>query len=91
MIYELKRTKKFRKDVKSMIKRGKNPELLLELIDRLQHDEALASKHHDHELTGDYAGFRECHIEPDWLLVYRKNNRYLILTMVRTGSHSDLF
>jgi len=57
MMYELKRTKKFRKDVKSMIKRGKYPELLLEIIDRLQHDKPLASKHHDHELTGDYAGF----------------------------------
>ena len=91
MSFEVKRTKQFRNDVKHMLKRGKDIELLLAIVDKLARDEALPEANRDHALTGNYIGFRECHIEPNWLLVYRKNTSVLILTLMRTGSHSDLF
>ncbi len=74
-----------------MKKRGMNLSLLNEIVGRLQRDEPLDERNHDHELTGDYIGFRECHIDPDWLLVYYKKDNVLTLTLINTGSHSDLF
>lgn len=91
MSFEVKRTKQFRNDMKRMLKRGKDIELLLAIVDKLARGEALPEANRDHALTGNYIGFRECHIEPNWLLVYRKNTSVLILTLMRTGSHSDLF
>lgn len=91
MIYDIKRTKQFRKDVKRMLKQGKDIELLLDIVKQLQNGESLPEKNRDHNLVGNYAGFRECHVEPDWLLVYKKTESVLILTLSRTGSHSDLF
>ena len=66
-------------------------ELLDEIISKLANGEALAEKHRDHNLTGNWSGFRECHILPDWLLIYRVENDVLVLTLTRTGTHSDLF
>ena len=60
-------------------------------VDRLAAQEPLDAKCRDHELSGDYSGFRECHIEPDWLLIYRVDDRELVLLLFRTGTHSDLF
>lgn len=88
---ELKTTAKFRKDYKRCKKRGMDLGLLKAVIDSLLADEPLAPRHRDHALTGDHSGFRECHVLPDWLLIYSVNEKELILTAIRTGTHSDLF
>ena len=90
-MYEIKNTTKFEKDLKLMKKRGYDLKLLKEVIDILSKEEELSSKYKDHYLQGDYIGFKECHIKPDWLLVYKIDNNILVLTLSRTGTHSDLF
>ncbi|EFE15557.1 type II toxin-antitoxin system YafQ family toxin, partial [Enterococcus faecalis] len=70
---------------------GKNLEKLKEVIVLLQEQQTLPLKYKDHELTGNYIGTRECHIEPDWLLIYKIDGDKLILTLARIGSHSELF
>lgn len=87
----LETTVQFRRDYKRMMKRGCKRVLIEAVIDTLLAEIPLAEKHRDHELKGDYAGFRECHIQPDWLLVYKIDKGRLILTAARTGTHSDLF
>ena len=87
----LKTTIKFRKDYKKMKKQGKDMSLLESVIDDLLDEKVLDEKYQDHPLVGNYIGFRECHIQPDWLLIYAIDNDQLILTASRTGSHSDLF
>ncbi len=87
----LETTAKYRKDIKLMYRRGLNLALLERIIEKLKKMEPLEDKHHDHPLKGDYVGFRECHITPDWLLIYAIDNNRLVLTASRTGSHSDLF
>ncbi len=82
-------TGQFKKDFKLCKKRGYNMELLQSVIDVLAIPEALPEKHKDHNLTGNYMNKRECHILPDWLLVYRVEGGELVL--YRTGTHSDLF
>ena len=84
-------TTQFKKDLKRIRKRGLNLNSLKFVLDTLQKQEALPLKYRNHALVGDYRGFRECHIEPDWLLIYTISNEKLILTAARTGSHSDLF
>lgn len=84
-------TGQFRKDYKRIKKRGYNMHLLEKVLDRLLTGEALGEQYHDHALTGNYTGFRECHILPDWLLIYIIDKNHLILTASRTGTHSDLF
>ena len=91
MKYSLAVTGKFRKTLKLACKRGLNVNLLNEIVDMLQNGESLDAKYCDHALTGDYKGHRECHIQPNWLLVYRINDNDLILTLVATGTHADLF
>ena len=81
----------FRRDLKRAAKRGYDLELLNAVVDKLAEGGKLEEKYRDHSLTGPYAGFRECHIEPDWLLVYRIDNDALLLFLTRTGTHSDLF
>lgn len=81
----------FKKDLKTAKKRGYNLDLLDEVVTKLSNMQPLEAKNRDHELSGIYKGFRECHIQPDWLLVYRINNNDLILFLSRTGNHSDLF
>ena len=90
-MYEIKTTTKFEKGLKLMKKRGYDLKLLKEVIDILSKEEELSSKYKDHYLQGDYIGFKECHIKPDWLLVYKIDNNILVLTLSRTGTHSDLF
>lgn len=82
---------RFKKDLKTASKRGYNLELLNDVVDKLASKQQLPEKNKDHELSGDYAGFRECHMAPDWLLVYRVIEEDLILYLMRTGTHSDLF
>ena len=81
----------FKKDLKLASKRGYKLELLEKTVDKIANNIKLEDKYRDHALTGNYVGFRECHIQPDWLLVYRIENDELILFLSRTGSHSDLF
>lgn len=81
----------FKKDLKLAKKRGLNLAHLSEVVNTLASEEPLAPKHRDHSLTGNYLGFRECHIEPDWLLVYRIEAAELELFLFRTGTHADLF
>ena len=85
----LKRTGQFKKDVKRMQKRGKKFETFKEILAALLAEKELASQYRDHYLVGQYKGSRECHVEPDWLLIYELADDELIL--IRTGSHSDLF
>lgn len=84
-------TSNFRRDYRRMVKRGMKPGDLKKIVDLLRARQPLPFKHRDHALTGDYEGFRECHIKSDWLLVYRVDGDKLILVLFRTGSHSDLF
>ena len=84
-------TSQFRKDYKRMRKRGADMAQLESVLDRLLADAPLDNRNRDHQLTGNYAGFRECHIAPDWLLIYRKEDTRLILVANRTGTHADLF
>ncbi len=81
----------FRRDMKRAAKRGKNLSKLQAISDLLAADEPLAPKHRDHALVGKYAGYRECHIEPDWLLVYKKFPEKGELLLAATGTHADLF
>ena len=91
MKYEIEKTTKFKKDYKLIKKQNKNLESLKNIIKMLANDIELPENCYDHELKGNYKGYRECHIEPDWLLVYKKTETILLLTLFRTGSHSDLF
>ncbi|MBQ3028049.1 MAG: type II toxin-antitoxin system YafQ family toxin [Lachnospiraceae bacterium] len=90
-MYRIVATGKFKKDLKTVIKRGYNMKLMDEVVTKLSNGEKLPEKNRDHSLIGDYAGCRECHITPDWLLIYEIDNGELILYLTRTGSHSDLF
>ena len=82
---------RFKKDLKLAAKRGYDLDLLDAVVTNLAERRPLAEKYRDHELTGNYSGFRECHIQPDWLLVYHVEADELILFLSRTGTHSDLF
>ncbi len=84
-------TTKFKKDLKRVKKRGAKIEKLNTVIESLLKGQTLAPSLKDHALIGQYLGFRECHIEPDWLLIYAINEDKLILTASRTGTHTDLF
>lgn len=88
---KIQTTSKFRKDYKRVKKRGFDISLLQDVITKLSNNMILESKYKDHALTGPYNGFRECHIQPDWLLIYAINMEELVLVVSRTGSHSDLF
>jgi mRNA interferase YafQ len=91
MLLTLEPSSQYRKDRKLMKKQGKNLSLLDSVIKKLQKRELLEAKHRDHPLKGKYAGCRECHVAPDWLLIYKTDNRKLVLIANRTGSHSELF
>lgn len=89
--YTFKPTMQFKKDYKLAIKRGLKIELLEEVINSLANGVPLPEKNKDHALGNNWNGHRECYILPDWLLVYRLENDVLVLTLARTGTHSDLF
>ena len=90
-MYEVRPTKRFQRDVKRIQKRGYDMSLLSDILKKLANGEPLPPKNRDHQLTGDFNGCRECHITPDWLLVYETVEEELILYLTRTGTHSDLF
>ena len=89
--YTVKTTSQFKKDFKLAMKRGLNIDLLETVIATLALGEPLPDKNKDHALTGNWIGHRECHILPKWLLVYQLEDEVLVLTLTRTGTHSDLF
>ena len=91
MNHDIVWTTQFKKDYKLALRRHLNIALLDDIIRMLARGEPLPEKHRDHALTGSWAGHRECHILPDWLLIYRIDGGVLVLTLARTGSHSDLF
>ena len=82
---------RFKKDYKLALKRHLDISLLDDIIRRLAFGETLPEKYKEHYLTGTRAGYRESHIQPDWLLIYRTDDEKLLLLLVRTGTHSDLF
>lgn len=88
---EIVMSNRFKKDLRLAARRGYNFDLLDEIVNKLTRRELLPEKNKDHALSGDYEGCRECHIAPDWLLVYQVNDRELVLYLMRTGTHSDLF
>lgn len=81
----------FKRDYKRIRKRGYNIQRLETVIEMLVQEQTLPTEYRDHDLGGNWDGFRECHIAPDWLLVYTIDHKELVLILVRTGSHSDLF
>ena len=88
-MYSVFRTNSFEKDIKVLKKRGKDFTKLKAVIENLEHGSRLHPKHRDHKLSGNWDNFKECHVEPDWLLIYRIRGDVVELT--RTGTHSDLF
>ena len=86
-------TAQFKKDYRLAVKRGCDPDMLREVVSLLCNETPLPKKYRDHDLVNskDYKGMRECHIQPDWLLVYKIMRETLLLKLIRTGSHSDLF
>lgn len=83
-------TTQFKKDYKK-IRKSNDTDRLLEIVDMLRREKALPARYRDHALSGEYKGMRECHIAPDWLLIYRIDKKKLVLVLSRTGSHSELF
>ena len=84
-------TSRMKRDVKRMKRRGKDIDKLIAVLDMLARQEQLPERNRDHALTGSFSDFRECHIEPDWLLMYQVIDDLLVLSAIATGSHSDLF
>ena len=91
MMLDIRRSTQFKKDLKKVIKQRKNIKLLEDIVTHLQKSEPLNQKNYDHVLIGDWHGHRECHITPDWLLIYKVDDGLQLLRLMRTGSHSDLF
>ena len=91
MKYDIQFTNQFKKDLKLAQKQNKNLDKLFEVIDILANGGTLDAKYRDHDLTGNYKGTRECHIEPDWLLIYEICGDVLVLMLYRLSSHSELF
>ena len=91
MKYSVKATSQFKRDYKRAMRRGLNMELLDRIITALAMGETLPEKNRDHALSGLWSGHRECHVLPDWLLIYKIDGDVLVLTLTRTGTHADLF
>ena len=91
MMYKIRPTSRFQKDLKRLRKRGYDMDLLTGVLKQLAAGQALAPSYRDHPLVGDYSGCRECHITPDWLLIYEIDGGELFLYLTRTRTHSDLF
>lgn len=91
MKYSLVLSGRFKRSLKLARKRGLNIDLLDSIVEKLLHGIPLEEKHKDHALSGNYKGYRECHIQPDWLLIYFIEDDILTLTLVDTGTHADLF
>ena len=91
MKYEVKFTNQFKKDFKLAKKQNKDLNKLFDVVNILAEGGILEAKYRDHDLSGEYKGIRECHVEPDWLLVYEIQNDILVLMLYRLGTHSELF
>ncbi len=91
MHFEVVGTKQYERDVKKAKKRGLPLDKLIDIVEMLEQGIPLPAKNRDHLLTGDFAGYRECHISPDWLLIYKKDVTIRLITLNRTGTHADLF
>jgi mRNA interferase YafQ len=91
MMYEVETSARFKRELKTARKRGYDMEKLKDVIFLLANGVTLPLKNRDHSLSGDYEGYRECHITPDWLLIYRYEEDKLVLYLFRNGTHSDLF
>ena len=89
-MFDVVASNQFKRDLKLAKKRGYNIENLREVVRKLANGEELEAKYRDHVMTGNYIGFRECHIAPDWLLIYRIDGNVLELYLSRTGTHADL-
>ncbi|MBQ6004870.1 MAG: type II toxin-antitoxin system YafQ family toxin [Selenomonadaceae bacterium] len=90
-MYQVSYTRRMRKDIRLMQRRGKDIAKLIHVLDLLSSGEPLPEIYHDHQLKGDLEDFRECHIESNWLLVYKINEGELILLATATGTHADIF
>lgn len=90
-LYEIKTSNQYNRDVKRAVRRGLDIEKLLEVVRYLRQGETLPEKHRNHLLHGDYKGYWECHITPDWLLLYEKDTEIRIISLYRTGTHADIF
>ena len=88
---KINRTSRFKKEYRQMIRKGCDSQLFGYVVGKIADGRLLAQKYNDHELKGNFADFRECHIEPDWLLIYLVENDILILTLTRTGTYADSF
>ena len=91
MKYKIVMSSRFAKDIKTIAKRGYDLDKIKSIIEDIANGKVLSPKYKDHPLQGEYNGKRECHILPDWLLIYEIRNDELLLYLIRTGSHSDLF
>ena len=91
MLYDVKTTGKFDHDIKLAKKRGLNENELFDVVKKLANGEKLLAKHRDHSLKGDFKGKRKCHVNPDWLLIYKREETIQLITLVRTGTHADLY
>lgn len=91
MKYSIERTSQFKNDFKLAVKQGLNIKKLERVIEILSNGDKLPEINRDHELKGNYKGYRECHIESDWILIYKISETILVLSLVRTGTHSRLF
>jgi mRNA interferase YafQ len=87
----VKPSRRFEKDVRRLKAQNKDLNLLENIVLNLAQENTLEKKHKDHKLKGEWKDFRECHIGPDWLLIYKINENIFVLTLVRTGSHDELF
>lgn len=90
-MYNIIASGKFKKDFKLALKRGLNESLLRKVVDTLAADGKLPAKYKPHVLKGNYSGLWECHIQPDWLLIWEQKDTIKLITLVRTGTHADLF
>ena len=82
---------RFKRDLKRVVRRGRDTAILEAVVNTLAGRRPLPEANRDHALTGDWTGYRECHIQPDWLLIYRVHENELLLLLMRTGTHADLF
>lgn len=90
-MYQLEQTGQFKKDIKLAKKRGLDMQFLDEIVTSLVEKGMVPQKNKPHKLTGNYKGFWECHVQPDWLLVWAQDDTIKLITLTRTGTHSDLF
>lgn len=90
MKYEIRQTSQFKRDVQAAKKQGRDMALLVSVVEKLADGIPLDARYRDHALTGNFKGLRECHLSPDWLLIYQILEDVLVLSLTRLGSHSDL-